>query len=447
MFSTVFCYVRVLRHVNFERPEFNLTLYLVIISNLTHQRAYLPMDPIRRQAALTLALVFKCQMTMLLMWGMLSQHYLRIRQQRQRQRRQQRLQENHQPHDQPVVIYERHVWSLEGSGWSDAECVEYLRFTRVQIAQLIIHLQIERFAQLRHSCRYTVSAEQALCMLLYRLASPSRLQDMVLVFRVSRSYISSITNTLVDYLYGLFKEKLLWDHKRLTLQKLKQYAKAIEKSTGVVNIWGFIDGTVRPIARPMAEQYSGNTGSYGMKFQSIVTPDGLISSLYGPEIVPKEDRILWTECGLEPILRTLFESNLVSNSSDSRMLYLYGSPAYVPSVGIMGPFQQKPGQMLSPVEHTTNAMMASAGVVVEWAFDIVVKLFSFSQWKQNQKLTVTPVDTYYAISVLLFNCHTILRRGNQISEHFKSLCPPPSSLAEYLNSMLSLTSYELSFCN
>ena len=283
-------------------------------------------------------------------------------------------------------------------------------------------------------------------MLLYRLASPSRLQDMVLVFRVSRSYISSITNTLVDYLYGLFKEKLFWDHKRLTLQKLQQYAKAIEKSAGVVNIWGFIDGTVRPIARPIAEQYSGHTGSYGMKFQSIVTPDGLISSLYGPEIVPKEDRILWMECGLEPILRNLFESNLVSNSSDSSMLFLYGNPAYVPSVGIMGPFQQKPGQMLSPVEHATNVMMASAGVV-EWAFDIVVKLFSFSQCKQNQKLTVTPVDTYYAISVLLFNCHTILRRGNRISEHFKSLCPPPSSLAEYLNSMLSLITYELSFCN
>ena len=333
------------------------------------------------------------------------------------------------------------MWSLEGSGWGDAECVEYLRFTRAQIAQLITYLQIEKFAQLRHACRYTVSAEQALCMLLYRMASPSRLQDMVLVFRVSRSYISSITNTLVDYLYDLFREKLFWDHKRLTLQQLQQYANAIERSTGVVHTWGFIDGTVRPIARPISEQYSGHTGFYGMKFQSIVTPDGLISSLYGPEIVPKEDGILWAECGLEPILRRLFESNLVSNPSNSGTLYLYGNPAYVPSFGIMGPFQQKPGQMLSPTEHATNVMMASAGAAVEWAFDIVVELFSFSKCKQNQKLTVTPVDNYYAISVLLFNCHTIFQRGNKISEHFKGLCPPPPSLAEYLNRMLSLTAY------
>jgi len=81
---------------------------------------------------------------------------------------------------------------------------------------------------------------------------------------------------------------------RLSLQRLQLYAAAVTATVGVQElvIWGFIDGTVRPIARPLVRQedyYSGHKGYYGLKFQSIVTPDGFISSLYGPELGPKGD--------------------------------------------------------------------------------------------------------------------------------------------------------------
>ena len=48
---------------------------------------------------------------------------------------------------------------------------------------------------------------------------------------------------------------------------------------------GFIDGTVRPISCPGRNQrvmYIGQKKVHSNKFQSIVTPNGLIVNLYGP---------------------------------------------------------------------------------------------------------------------------------------------------------------------
>jgi len=52
---------------------------------------------------------------------------------------------------------------------------------------------------------YARHAEQALCMLLYRLASPVRLKDMMHVFGVSRSQISCVVTDLARFLYDRYR--------------------------------------------------------------------------------------------------------------------------------------------------------------------------------------------------------------------------------------------------
>ncbi len=50
------------------------------------------------------------------------------------------------------------------------------------------------------------------------------------------------------------------------------------------NCVGFIDGTNREIARPIDDQnmfYSGHKHVHSIKFQSWITPDGIISHLFG----------------------------------------------------------------------------------------------------------------------------------------------------------------------
>ncbi|CAB4043007.1 Hypothetical predicted protein [Paramuricea clavata] len=67
---------------------------------------------------------------------------------------------------------------------------------------------------------------------------------------------------------------------------LVEFANAIHiHGAALTNCWGFVDGTVRPIARPNQHQrtvYNGHKRVHAIKFQSVVAPNGLIANLYGP---------------------------------------------------------------------------------------------------------------------------------------------------------------------
>ena len=238
-----------------------------------------------------------------------------------------------------LINYTRRRWSLELSTWGDTECREFLRFTKAEIRELVLEFDLnsQDFMNTMKYSGYPATGEKALYMLLYRLAWPTRLKDMMLQFGCSRSYISTIVKLTVNYLYQRYHRKLFWDPNRLTLNQLQQYEMAIS-SRGCSGIWGFIDGTVRPIARPKKNQedyYSGHKGYHGIKYQGIVTPDGLISSLYGPMLGPDGDWKLWKECKIKDRLREIFTDN------SEPILYLYGDAAYFSSYGIMCPYNSR----------------------------------------------------------------------------------------------------------
>ncbi|RPB18597.1 hypothetical protein L211DRAFT_863844 [Terfezia boudieri ATCC MYA-4762] len=157
------------------------------------------------------------------------------------------------------------------------ECREYLRFTRSEIVQLVECFELDgyEFKTTMRVVRYPTTTW------------PTRLKDMIQVFKCSQSAISITVNCLIAYLYKRYQKKLEWDFRRLTLTQLRKYEATIARACPRIHgIWGFIDGTVLPIARPTANQedfYSRHKGYYGIKYQGIITPDGLISSLYGPE--------------------------------------------------------------------------------------------------------------------------------------------------------------------
>ena len=79
---------------------------------------------------------------------------------------------------------------------------------------------------------------------------------------------------------------LCMNQRRLALVNLQLFADKIHASVSpLYNCWGFIDGTDLPICRPRKDQrilYSGHKKVNAIKFQSVVTPNGLITNLYGP---------------------------------------------------------------------------------------------------------------------------------------------------------------------
>lgn len=58
-----------------------------------------------------------------------------------------------------------------------------------------------------------------------------------------------------------------------------------DKIAALDNFFGFVDGTVRPIARPVVNQravYNGHKRINSVKFQSAALKNGLIGHLFGP---------------------------------------------------------------------------------------------------------------------------------------------------------------------
>ncbi|OAD68323.1 hypothetical protein PHYBLDRAFT_68870 [Phycomyces blakesleeanus NRRL 1555(-)] len=68
----------------------------------------------------------------------------------------------------------------------------------------------------------------------------------------------------------------------------KRFAETIYKKNNVYNrIIGFVDGTMQKIARPNVNNeqrlaYNGWKHIHCLKYQTIVTPDGISSSFIGP---------------------------------------------------------------------------------------------------------------------------------------------------------------------
>lgn len=175
-------------------------------------------------------------------------------------------------------------------------------------------------------------------------------------FRRSRTWLSIIFNDTLIHLYRRYQKKLAWNSERLTYEKLLSYAMVIHHFGGSSCFWGFIDGTLNATCRPVLDQeqfYSGHKQKHGYKYQSIVTPDSLVSSLMGPFIGRRGD---WKMVELSSLTEKLRLVN--GGRCPAHALYLYGDPAYCTIYGIMGPYKNYPGRPQIPAQEKFNKAMA-----------------------------------------------------------------------------------------
>ena len=161
------------------------------------------------------------------------------------------------------------------------------RFSKDDIPRLYVALAIPD----EYKCVQgtTTTGMEALLVLLRRLAYPNRLCDLVKLFGRSKTELSLIFNVVcMKKLLSMCKNKIYllpsqiindvhhrfndllssFDHVWLDKQ---QFASAIEaKGAPLSQCIGFIDGTVRPIARPTVNQrimFSGHKRVHCVKFQ------------------------------------------------------------------------------------------------------------------------------------------------------------------------------------
>lgn len=128
---------------------------------------------------------------------------------------------------------------------------------------------------------------EGLCIFLKRFSYPCRYSDMIPMFGRPVPELCMISNEVVDWVYENHGNRIIeWNHAILNPPAMQEYATAIHnKGAALNNCFGFVDGTVRPICRPEKNQrtvYNGHKRVHAIKFQSVVTPNGLIANLYGP---------------------------------------------------------------------------------------------------------------------------------------------------------------------
>lgn len=113
------------------------------------------------------------------------------------------------------------------------------------------------------------SGMESMMIMLRRLTYPNRWCDLVPIFGRAEPELSMAFNMIIDDLYTRFSPlltslDLVWLDPGL-------FSNAIHrKGAPLDQVWGFIDGTVRPTAKPVRLQrimYSGHKRVHCLKFQ------------------------------------------------------------------------------------------------------------------------------------------------------------------------------------
>lgn len=152
-----------------------------------------------------------------------------------------------------------------------------------------------------------------------------------------------------------------------------------------------------------------------MKYQMLVTPDGIIIDCWGPEGGRENDLDLFRYSDIDRRLSAVCED-------EDGNWFVYGDPAYTFCGGrhVIGPWR---AANPTPEEAHFNTVMSGVRVSVENAIGHVTNKWSALDFTRQEKIGWSAVALKYLVAVILSNFITCIRGGNQISSMF-SMRPP-----------------------
>lgn len=296
------------------------------------------------------------------------------------------------------------------------------RFTFQEIHVLADRLDLPEYFETEN--RSKISKVGGLCLVLHRLSFPRRFADAVPLFRKSEGTLSALFRVVVDTIYEDWKHILLFDHVRLTSEYLMRLAEAVRNRGGMLErCWGFVDGTHIEICRPQQNQelfYSGYKKIHSVKYQSITTPDGMITHLSGPYRGQQHDASILTDSKIRDYL---FQH---ARDIHGNLMNIYGDEGYASNGQVRSPYRRR---LLTDEEMAFNASMKRPRLSVEWGFGHITNHWSFLDFAHNLRSGLSPVGQYYPIVALFSNLQICMGRNTSALSYYGI---PPPSLEEYL---------------
>ena len=238
------------------------------------------------------------------------------------------------------------------------------------------------------------SSEICLLMVLYRFAFPSTLNKLEVIFGIHYSVCSHIIKQGVNLLATKFENRLIHFDFELVIQRLEEYQMAIErKSKGAATTcFALIDATLHQIYRSWVGRRrrtirnnnniqqaasSGYKRHHGLKFQSVIVPDGMIVEMFGPVEGRRHDTTVLKSSNLEQQLLRLPPNT-----------YIYGDQAYPVRPWLLSPYR---GANKSIHMRAWNRKMRTVRISVEHGYKIITSLWSHLKYVPAQKVFRTPV--------------------------------------------------------
>lgn len=222
------------------------------------------------------------------------------------------------------------------------------------------------------------------CVILRRLASPTRWDDLELLFGLRKEQLSEIFWEELLNFVAIWAELILEDvHKDFWSTRYQLYADAVQKKSHALdNVVAFIGGTNISIARPSGQDidqritYNGHKRKHAIKYQALTTPCGLAMHAAGAMVRRRLEWTLYLSSGLDEALQEAF--NLAG-----KPFVAYGDSGYSARSFLYIPFS---GSHLSDEQKAFKTTMANNPVTVEWYFREVRRYWTLLDYKHILKL-------------------------------------------------------------
>jgi len=310
---------------------------------------------------------------------------------------------------------------------------ENLRFGRSDIDRVRKLLGIPDFVVTKNRDR--CPGIWAFCMVLYKLSAPRRMCDLRNVFGGTKQRCGRILNHVAVFLFQRFGDKMSGlDRGRLTDEYILQLCQLSFQKHGVMqNIWGFIDATIRPCSRPIRFQkvvYNGKNKVHALKFQTVVTWDGMISHIAGPWAGARHDSGIFVESQLPQIMATL--PGVVHAGDKGPYVVpcaLYADEGYALSNRVFIPY---PDGRIDALHQAFNQKMSQSRITVEWAYHMILRSWTTLDFKRNLKIFKSPIAVYYLVAALLTNVQSCLNTYNDVTLYVGGTTP---TVEDYLRTL------------
>lgn len=213
-------------------------------------------------------------------------------------------------------------------------CMRMFRFSYEQIDRITTALGLQDYYKFGNK---TVGRNLGFAMLCRRLSSTKLVYEHAEFFSMSTENMSSVLVGMEKEVYGRIKWGISFNTVQMAPANLVRFSRAIaNKSQSYEHIVGFIDGTLQYVCRPtsdrqlMIDLYNGWKNQHCLKYQAIVTPDGITSSCLGAYPGRRHDQYVYSVSETERRLEKYLQ--VTPPPPPPAVSYaVYGDPAYQPS--------------------------------------------------------------------------------------------------------------------